>query len=317
MKLIWDKIGERLFETGVKQGVLYVQDVTGLYPKGVAWNGLISVSESPSGAEPKPLYADDVQYLNLLSVEKFGATVEAYTYPDEFAACDGSAELSTGVSVGQQPRKPFGLSYRTALGNDSSGDAYGYKLHLIYGATAAPSEKAYQTINEDPEAITFSWELSTTPVQVTGKKPTASLVIDSTKVDPAKLAILENILYGTTGVDPRLPLPDEVASIFGSDAPAALAMSTIVPADAATAVAVSSKITITFNNKILEENVIVMSAAGALVPATKTWDAAGKILTITPTTNLTAATTYLVTIGSVVDIYSQTLATTVKKFTTA
>lgn len=223
MKLVWDKTGERLFETGVKQGVLYPQSSTGTYPKGVAWNGLTAVTESPSGAEATPLYADDIKYLNLRSVEEFGATVEAYTYPDEFAECDGSAEIADGVTIGQQKRKAFGMCYKTTLGNDVAGNDYGYKLHIVYGATAAPSEKAYTTINDSPEAITLSWELTTTPVSVTGAKPTASLVIDSTKADATKLAALEEILYGKDGtgednatgaVDPRLPLPDEIVQLM-------------------------------------------------------------------------------------------------------
>ena len=317
MKLIWDKIGERLFETGVKKGVLFVQNAAGAYPKGVAWNGLTGVTESPSGAEPSPLYADDIKYLNLMSAEEFGATIEAYTYPDEFAECDGSAELSVGVMIGQQKRKAFGLAYQTALGNDIDGADYGYKLHLVYGALAAPTEKGYQTINESPEAITFSWEVSTTPVEVTGKKPTASLTIDSTKVDAAKLAALELILYGNAGVDPRLPLPNEVATIFASAAPSALALSSSVPAADASAIAVGANLVFTFNNKILEEGIIVTSAAGALIPGSKTWDAAGKVLTFDPTSNLSAATTYLMIISGVIDIYGQTLAPVVRKFTTA
>lgn len=315
-KIIWDKVGEKLYETGVKKGVLYPQ-TNGIYPLGVAWNGLTAVTESPSGAEANPLYADDIKYLNLLSAEEFGATVEAYTYPDEFMMCDGTGALSDGVIIGQQVRKPFGLSYVTTLGNDVDGGDYGYKLHLIYGALAAPSEKAYATINDSPEAITFSWELTTTPVDVTGKKPTASLVIDSTKVDAAKLTILENILYGVDGIDARLPLPDEIASIFASAAPSALVLSSSVPADAATGVIASSSIVLTFNNKILEENVIVTSAAGVVVSGTKTWDATRKILTFKPSVNLTAATVYLVAIVGVIDIYTQTLATSVKKFTVA
>ena len=211
-KIKWDKTGERLYETGVKNGVLYVQE-GGAYPKGVAWNGLTAVTESPSGAEATPLYADDIKYLNLLSAEEFGATIEAYTYPDEFAACDGSAALADGVMIGQQARKTFGLCYKTTIGNDTNGNDYGYKLHIIYGALAAPSEKAYATINDSPEAITFSWEVTTTPVNVTGAKPTAYITIDSTKADPAKLAALEDILYGKDGEpgnEPRLPLPDEI-----------------------------------------------------------------------------------------------------------
>lgn len=216
-KLTWDATGERFYETGVKQGVLYVQEA-GAYPKGVAWNGLTAVTESPSGAEATPLYADDIKYLNLLSNEEFGATIEAYTYPDEFMECDGSAALATGVYIGQQARKTFGMCYRTVLGNDTETNDYGYKLHLIYGALAAPSEKAYATINDSPEAITFSWEVTTTPVNVTGYKPTASITIDSTKVDADKLAALEAILYGDDDAEARLPLPDEIATLMGAAA---------------------------------------------------------------------------------------------------
>ena len=215
-KLVWDQTGERLYETGVKMGVLYVQDATGAYPAGVAWNGLTAVTESPSGAEATPLYADDIKYLNLMSNEEFGATIEAYTYPDEFGVCDGSAALADGVNMGQQPRKAFGLCYRTTLGNDVAGNDYGYKLHIIYGALAAPSEKAYSTVNDSPEAITFSWEISTTPVNVTGHKPTASVTIDSTKVDKTKLAALEAVLYGSDSEEARLPLPDEILTLVAA-----------------------------------------------------------------------------------------------------
>lgn len=216
-KLVWDQTGERFYETGVKQGVLYPQETGGTYPKGVAWNGLTAVTESPSGAEATPIYADDIKYLNLVSAEEFGATIEAYTYPDEFAQCDGSAEIAIGVMIGQQSRKTFGLSYKTTLGNDTEGNDFGYKLHIIYGALAAPSEKGYATINDSPEAITFSWEVSTTPVSVSGFKPTASITIDSTKVDAAKLEALEAILYGGTDNEARLPLPDEIVTIMGND----------------------------------------------------------------------------------------------------
>ena len=215
-KLTWDNIGERLFETGVKQGVLYPIQSDGKYTKGVAWNGLTAVTESPSGAEATPLYADDIKYLNLLSNEEFGATIEAYTYPDEFAECDGSAELVTGVMIGQQKRKVFGLCYRTTIGNDVDGNDHGYKLHLIYGCLAAPSEKAYSTINDSPEAITFSWEVTTTPVNVEGFKPTSQITIDSTKADPTKLAALEAVLYGGAETEAKLPLPDEVASLMSA-----------------------------------------------------------------------------------------------------
>lgn len=215
-KLVWDKTGERLYETGVKQGVLYPQAAGGTYPKGVAWNGLTNITESPSGAEATALYADDIKYLNLVSAEEFGGTIEAYTYPDEFAECDGSAALTEGVFIGQQDRKTFGLCYRTTLGNDVDSNGHGYKLHLIYGALAAPSEKAYATINDSPEAITFSWEFKTTPVNVTDHKPTASLTIDSTKVSETKMAALEKVLYGDSDVEARLPLPDEVVQILTS-----------------------------------------------------------------------------------------------------
>lgn len=215
-KLIWDKVGEHFYETGVKNCVLYIP-TSGVYSKGVAWNGITAVTESPSGAEATPLYADDTKYLNLYSSEEFGATIEAYTYPDEFAQCDGSAEIADGVTIGQQQRKPFGLCYRTVIGNDTDNNDHGYKLHIIYGCMASPSEKAYATINDSPEAITFSWEISTTPVMVAGHKATASLTIDSTKADPAKLAALEDILYGKDGEpgsEARLPLPDEIKTLM-------------------------------------------------------------------------------------------------------
>ena len=215
-KLVWDQTGERLYETGVKQCVLYPQK-NGAYPKGVAWNGITAITESPSGAEPSPLYADDIKYLNLMSNEELGATIEAYMYPDEFAQCDGSAEIANGVSIGQQTRSTFGLCYKTTLGNDTESNGYGYKLHIIYGCLAAPSEKAYSTINDSPEAITFSWEVSTTPVSVEGMKPTANITIDSTKVDADKLAALEAILYGSESEEARLPLPNEIAEIFAAE----------------------------------------------------------------------------------------------------
>lgn len=214
-KLVWDETGKRLYETGVSQGVLYPQS-GGTYPNGVAWNGLTAVTESPSGAEATPLYADNIKYLNLFSAEEFGATIEAYTYPDEFMACDGSAQIAKGAYIGQQNRKQFGMCYKTLLGNDVDANDHGYKLHIIYGAMASPSEKAYATVNDSPEPITFSWEVTTTPVNVTGYEPTASIVIDSTKCDPTKLADLEEILYGSAEEEPRLPLPDEIVTVLGA-----------------------------------------------------------------------------------------------------
>ena len=211
-RLTWDDLGKRFYETGVKQGVLYPQ-VGGAYPKGVAWNGLTAVTESPSGAEPTPLYADDIKYLELTSNEEFGCTIEAYTYPDEFKVCNGEATLAEGVTIGQQTRVPFGFCYKTVLGNDEKKNDYGYKLHLVYGATASVSEKAFQTINDSPEAITFSWEVTTTPVAVKGFKPTAILTIDSTTIAPEKLTALEDILYGKDEAEARLPLPDEIAEL--------------------------------------------------------------------------------------------------------
>ena len=213
-KIVWDESGKRTYETGVRKGVLYLQDTQGAYTKGVAWNGLTAVTESPSGAEPTALYADDIKYLELFSAEEFGATIEAYTYPAEFEKCDGSASLGTGVTIGQQDRATFGLCYRTVLGNDVKGSEFGYKLHLIYGAKAKPSEKGYQTINDSPEAITFSWEVSTTPVNVAGFKPTACVTIDSTKIEPDKLAQIETLLYGDVSQEAKLPLPDEIAGII-------------------------------------------------------------------------------------------------------
>lgn len=215
-RLTWDNTGERLFETGVKNGVLYPIQAEGKYTKGVAWNGLISVTESPSGAEATALYADDIKYVNLLSNEEFGATIEAYTYPDEFAECDGSGTLAEGVLLGQQKRKVFGLCYRTTIGNDVDGNDHGYKLHLVYGCLAAPSEKAYSSSNDNPDAITFSWEVTTTPVNVTGFKPTSQITIDSTKVAKEKMTAIEALLYGSESKEPSLPLPDELAAVLST-----------------------------------------------------------------------------------------------------
>lgn len=213
-KLIFDEVGSRFFETGVKNGVLFVQGADGEYENGVVWNGLTAVTESPSGAEATPLYADDMKYVVLYSTEEFGATVEAYTYPEEFEQCDGSASLMDGITIGQQPRKSFGLVYKTVIGNDVQGQDLGYKIHIIYGAKAAPSEKAFATINDSPEAVTFSWELSTVPVPVAGHRPTATVVIDSTKVDAEKLALLEAKLFGSEAEESSLPLPDEIAELL-------------------------------------------------------------------------------------------------------
>lgn len=212
--LVWDDAGKRFYETGISKAVLYPIDSNGDYPLGVAWNGLISVSENPSGAEPTPLYADNIKYLTLISAEELALTLEAYTYPDEFALCDGSVAGQTGVLLSQQPRTIFGLSYQTKVGNDVDGDAHGYKIHLVYGCLAAPSEKPYQTVNDSPEAITFSWEVSTTPPTVTGYNPTSLIVIDSRTADPTDLAAFELLLYGDVATDPELPLPDAVLTAF-------------------------------------------------------------------------------------------------------
>jgi hypothetical protein len=215
-EIVWDAPGTRVYETGVDHGVLYLPDVTGAYNTGFAWNGLVSVSESPSGAEATPQYADNIKYLNLVSAEEFGATIEAFTYPDEFAQCDGTASPEEGLFIGQQRRKTFGLSYRTLIGNDIDATDHGYKLHLIYGALAAPTEKAYNTVNDSPEAITFSWELTTTPVAVPGFKPAAQLTLDSTKVSSVKMALIEDLLYGASASEPALPLPAEIISILAA-----------------------------------------------------------------------------------------------------
>ena len=211
--LVWDQVGERLYETGVDHGVLYIPDESGVYALGVAWNGLTTVTESPSGAESNKQFADNIAYLNLLSAEEFGGTIEAFTYPDEFGQCDGTVSPEPGVQLGQQGRKSFGLCYRTLVGNDVEGTEHGYKLHLLYGALASPSEKAYATINDSPEAISFSWEIACTPAPVTGHKPTALIVVDSTVVDSAALSDLEDLLYGASSVA-KLPTPDEVIALF-------------------------------------------------------------------------------------------------------
>lgn len=216
--LEWDKTGERFYETGVDKGVLYIQNSSGEYKDGVAWNGLTSVNESPSGAEASPQYADNIKYLTLTSAEEFALTIEAYTYPDKFAECDGTSELESGVFLGQQPRKTFGFCYRTKVGNDVQNDELGYKIHLIYGCKAAPSERSNSTINDSPEAITFSWEISTTPVSVSGKKPTAHIIIDSRKIESSKLKSIEDTLYGTSSKEPELPLPDKIIEMIKTPA---------------------------------------------------------------------------------------------------
>jgi hypothetical protein len=212
--LTWDDVGDRLYEVGVDHGVLYLPDASGVYNTGFAWNGLTTVTESPSGADANPQYADNIKYLNLIAAEEFGATIEAFTYPDEFAACDGTDISTPGVAIGQQSRKLFGLSYRTKVGNDIDGPDHGYKLHLVYGCQAAPSDKAYATINDSPAAISFSWDVTTSPVPVTGMKPTSLIVVDSTLVTPAHLASLEDLLYGKASVEAALPTPDAVIALF-------------------------------------------------------------------------------------------------------
>lgn len=214
MKLEWDKAGEKFYETGVDRGVLFVKNSTGAYDKGVAWNGLINVNESPSGAEANPLYADNQKYLNLVSAEEFGASIEAYTYPEEFEVCDGCAEPAEGVIFGQQTRREFGFAYRTLIGNDTDGQDHGYKIHLVYNALAAPSEKSNASVNDSPEAVTFSWEISTTPIAIPGFKPVAHIVIKSTKVDATKLKAFEDLIYGTEDKEPTLPTPAEVIEMF-------------------------------------------------------------------------------------------------------
>lgn len=283
MKLVWDATGHKTYETGVKQAALFVMS-NGSYGAGVAWNGVTTVTESPSGAEATPLYADDIKYLNLISAEEFGATIEAYTYPDEFMECDGSASIATGVFIGQQARKTFGLVYKTTLGNDTENTQYGYKLHIIYGATAAPSEKAYSTINDNPEAITFSWELKTTPVNVTGGKPTATLVIDSTKVNATKLAQLEDVLFGTAAANARLPLPDEIASIMGTSSAYSVTnyLTNMETSNTDTTATTSYSATLTAASGYTKANVIVMMG-GVDVTSTKYNSSTGAI-TITSVT---------------------------------
>lgn len=316
MKLEWDAVGQRIAEAGVKNGVLYPM-VAGVYGAGVAWNGLTSIGEAPTGAEASPFYADNQKYLEIMSAEEFAGTIGCYTYPDAFKSCVGEGSLVSGIVIGQQTHTKFGFSYRTEIVNDTEGVDFGYKIHLVYNCLAGISSKDHTTINDSPAFEEMSFDFTATKVNVTDAAPTAHLIIDSTKVDSATLAAFETILYGAAGVDPRLPLPDEIKALFAGGAPSALALSSIVPADAATGVAVAANIVFTFNNKINTEEIVVMSAAGAIVSGSRAWDADGKVLTFDPTTNLSGATTYLVAIAGVEDIYGQTLANTVKKFTTA
>lgn len=318
-KIVWDDIGEKIAETGVKNGVLYPM-AAGAYTAGVAWNGLTSVNEAPTGAEPSPFYADNSKYLEIMSEEEFAGTIGCYTYPDEFKLCIGEASLHAGVSVGQQRHIPFGFCYRTEIVNDTEGMDYGYKLHLVYNSLAGVSARDHTTVNETPELEEMSFDFSATKVPVTGAKPTAHFIIDSTKIpvgSAANLAALELILFGSESVDPRLPLPDEIAALFASAAPAAIALDTIVPADDDPSIAVNSTIVITFNNQISREAIVVTEADGTIVAGAKTWDVSKKTFTFTPSVPLTAGTVYLVTVGGVVDIYGQTLAAAVKNFTTA
>lgn len=250
-KIVWDKTGERFYETGVDHAVLYPISAAGLYNKGVPWNGITAITESPSGAEPNNLYADNIKYLVLVGAEDFGLTIEAYTYPDEWEQCDGSAEIAPGVLAGQQNRKIFGLSYRTKLGNDVDGQDHGYKLHLVYGGLASPSERGYQTVNDSPEPINPSWEVTTTPVDVPGFKPTARLIITSTKADPAKLAALETILYGSEEAEPRLPLPEEVIELLKADA-----VTVITAAESGDTTLFGKKVSDLQSNIVIGENAI-------------------------------------------------------------
>lgn len=267
--LVWDQVGEREFETGVDHGVLYIP-TAGVYSNGVAWNGLIGVTESPSGAEATPLYADNIKYLNMTSAEQFGATLECYTYPDEFAQFDGQATPSPGVSIGQQARKGFGLSYRTRLGNDVDGDDHGFKLHLVYGCTAAPTEKAYTTVNESPEAITFSYEIATVPAPVTGMRPTSIITIDSTKEDETKVNEFLVILYGDDETDPRLPMPDEVVAHFATDTPLTAATPTNPSYNAGThtiTIPTVTGVTYTINGTTVTGDIVIPSGQSRVVKA--------------------------------------------------
>lgn len=317
-KIVWDQLGERLGETGVDQGVLF-SFKNNAYETGVAWNGLTSVNEAPTGGEPNPFYADNQKYIEIMSEEEFAGTIGCYMYPDEFKAAIGEIELATGVTVGQQTHAMFGLSYRTKIVSDTNGVDHGFKIHLVYNALAGVTARDHTTMNESPELEELSFDFTTTKIPVTGGKSTSHLIIDSTKIaveDAAKLQTFLDTLYGNDISAARLLMPDEVAAIFTGAAIEAITLSTIAPVDAVSDVAVGENIVLTFNNKILDETISVLSAAGVVVAASHTFDAAGKILTINPTVDLSLNTKYTVVVAGVVDIYGQTLAPITKSFTT-
>jgi hypothetical protein len=317
-KIVWDQLGERLGETGVDQGVLF--PFTGsAYETGVPWNGLTSVNEAPTGGEPNPFYADNQKYIEIMSEEEFAGTIGCYMYPDEFKAAIGETESTPGVIVGQQAHTIFGLSYRTKIVNDTNGVDHGFKIHLVYNALAGVTARDHTTMNESPELEELSFDFTTTKVAVTGGKPTSHLIIDSTKIaveDAAKLQTLLDTLYGTNVAAPRLLMPDEVAAIFEGAEIEAITLSTIVPEDSGVNIAVNANITLTFNNKILDETISVLSAEGVVIAASHTFNATGKILTINPNVDLSLNTKYTVVVAGVVDIYGQALAPVTKSFTT-
>lgn len=318
MKIVWDQLGERLGETGVDQGVLFPFK-NSAYDTGVPWNGLTSVNEAPTGGEPNPFYADNQKYIEIMSEEEFAGTIGCYMYPDEFKAAIGEVELAPGVTVGQQTHAMFGLSYRTKIVNDTNGVDHGFKIHLVYNALAGVTARDHTTMNETPELEELSFDLTTTKIPVTGGKPTSHLIIDSTKIaveDAEKLKTLLDTLYGTDISAARLLMPDEVAAIFTGAAIEAITLSTIAPVDAGIDVAVGENIVLTFNNKILDETISVLSAEGAVIAALHTFDATGKILTINPTVDLALNTKYTVVVAGVIDIYGQALAPVTKSFTT-
>lgn len=316
-KIVWDQVGERFGETGVDQGVLFPFK-NNAYEKGVPWNGLTSVNEAPTGGEPNPFYADNQKYIEIMSEEEFAGTIGCYMYPDEFKAAIGEVELAPGVTVGQQTHEMFGFSYRTKIVNDTNGADYGFKIHLVYNALAGVTARDHTTINESPELEELSFDFTTTKIPVTGGKPTSHLIIDSTKIAENQVTQLQaflDILYGTESVNPRLPLPDEIAELFEGTAPAELQV-VITPNDDATEVDTDANIIFTFNTKILKESIVVTSAEGEIVSGSKTWNSEGKILTFNPTDNLSTNTVYIITISGVVDIYNRTLAPQIINFMT-